>query len=224
MSNKVMILLVPLVLVLISTSYGEDGDYFPLKEGLQWEYESIDSVKSRMTSTVLPKRNLNGQEVSVVRLVFPTESSPAGDPSFMFFLKSNLGIKMIAEQDSKDAEPRLRKQDDFELKFPLTVGSSWISYEELGEGMDKFTFPVNKTIEKMDEVVTVEAGTFEGCMRVTGKFKGKVNLGSYGGAPELTYEDYTLHAPGVGIVKLCLQYEFKLETSQACAQLKSFIK
>jgi hypothetical protein len=53
----------------------------------------------------------------------------------------------------------------------------------------------------MDDVVTVAAGTFERCMRVRKSFSGKVNLGSYGGNPEVTVERLLWYAPGVGQVK-----------------------
>lgn len=200
------ILLIISAIFTLSISPATGSEYFPLKEGLQWKirYEEKQG-KSQMLAylllTVQSQRVISGQRLNVIQGdLSGVEPKFKGFTSFIFLDENAQGIRTVAVQGPDDQEPKAMA-NYWEVKFPLAVGTSWTNEEEIGAFGDKFTVPAVYSIEQMDDVVTVPAGTFENCMKIHISYSGKVNLGSYGGNPEVVMNGYAWYAPGVGQIK-----------------------
>lgn len=231
--KKAMLCILMIFPAILTLSIGPatGSEYFPLKEGLQWEYrvemkQSDANISAKMLCTVQPPRKLNDQTVSVYHgVISAVETDDEILSLSLFFHESEQGLRIVAEQESGNAEPKL--DEDWEFKFPLIAGNSWTEEDEFSLDNNKFHVAVTDTIEEMNAVVTVPAGTFEKCMKINGYFSGKVNLGSYGGSPEVTIENETWYAPGVGPVKACERMKSNkpgFESSEFCMELTSFKK
>lgn len=179
------------------------AEYFPLREGLTRELrmtltQGDDSGTAEFVLTTGPKVNIDGVEAVGVTT---TPRFKGGTLTRTFFQENETGVKIVAEQDAGDRTPKSNTKEEWEFKYPLAVGNSWTETDEVLFLKEKASVPVVHTIEKVDESVTVPAGTFEKCVRIRSCFSGKVNLGSYGGNPRVTTESTRWYAPGAGEIK-----------------------
>jgi len=191
---------------LIIAGYAAGGEYFPTREGFTKEFSVVvkQGQATRVTRrkvVVAPKTNLNGVEVDTIVI---TLRKPSGEPLSRkaFYLENDQGVKEIADQGPQDSNPKTLDCNEWTLKYPLAVGATWTSIEEVQPLKEKLLVPFTCVIETMDDVVTVPAGTFERCMKVKKSFSGKVNLGSYGGNPEVRVESYIWYASVIGFIKV----------------------
>lgn len=189
--------------ILVDNAAG--GEYIVSREGFTKEFSVIlkqgnQTSERKIEGVVGPKTNLNG---ILVDTIIVTTKKPSGESvsGKEFSLEDDRGVKSIALQGPRDTSPKIYEHDDWELKYPLATGATWTSTEKVRPLKEQLFVPFTCVIETMDDVVTVAAGTFERCMRVRKSFSGKVNLGSYGGNPEVTVERLLWYAPGVGQVK-----------------------
>jgi hypothetical protein len=168
--------------------------YFPLGEGRTWNYQaSVETGlggKQAVTLIVtnLAARELKGKKVTPQK----DEIQILGESQFSFeyMAEDEKGIYTFAEQGSNDAEPKLKVSPCYNLKKPLRVGNSWDTTLDLGGGR---SVPAKATVESVDEVVDVPAGTFKGCVKVrvtatVAEAKGR--------------DQYSWYAQSIGLVKL----------------------
>jgi hypothetical protein len=188
----------------ISSAHVTAGEYFLLREGFISEFKTVsqrdnEKRESLMEFKVGPKTSLNGIEVMTLT---NTIKRANGDivRGKTFYLENDQGLKIIAHQPPGENIPKMRDYDDWTFKYPLTVGKSWIDNQEV-HLKETCIVPIESVIETMDEIVTVPGGTFDRCLRIKRFFSGEVNLGSYGGHPNLIYESYSWYAPNVGLIK-----------------------
>ncbi len=165
------------------------GEYTVSREGFTKEFsvhfKQGNETRERKIETVVgAKTSLNG---ILVDTWIVTTRKPSGES--------------VALQGPRDTSPKIREHDAWELKYPLAAGATWTSIEEVHQLKEQLFVPLTCVIETMDDVVAVPAGTFERCMRIRKSFSAKVNLGSYGGNPEVTVERLSWYAPGVGQIK-----------------------
>jgi len=161
-----------------------DESYYPLKEGLRWEY-AVMSAKGgaqKLIITNLAPREVNGVKVT------PRKWEMGGASFIELMEKDNNGIYRYGEQGAENQTPVVLTPKEYHLKFPITHGSSW----NMTTKMDNHTLKVSLTVESVSDEVTVPAGTFKDCLEI------KQVGGDDAGASVLAYEWY---APGVGIVK-----------------------
>jgi hypothetical protein len=187
-----------------------DESYYPLKEGLRWEYTVMSSQggPKKLTITNLAPREVNGVKVT------PRRWQVDGASFVEFMEKDNSGIYRYAEQGGEKQPPVVITPKEYHLKFPIAHGSSWDMTTRQGNR----TFKVSLTIESVSEEVTVPAGTFKDCLEI------KQVGGDESGSSVLAYEWY---APGVGIVKSLATIkkkspDGKIATETRTYQLQSF--
>ncbi|MEA3458526.1 MAG: hypothetical protein U9R21_07610, partial [Candidatus Thermoplasmatota archaeon] len=85
---------------------------------------------------------------------------------------------------------------DYEFKTPYFAGRTW---EDEGKTIffaREISVTTTVTIEKIDDVVTIPAGTFENCLRV----KSHSNVQNTEGVI-IKKEHYAWYAPGLGFIK-----------------------
>lgn len=232
MKNTVAFVLLVPTIILFSIRCSQASEYFPFQEGSRKEYrtetkQGDQKVVGLIKTTVMPRKTIDSQVVTVLKDIMSTiEPSGGSFVSYTFFAENDDGLRRVAVQDPDETAPRKLKRQEWQFKYPLVVGTSWVNYYEIAVSKDKDSVPMIHTIEKMNDVVTVEAGTFQKCMKIRGYFKGNANIGSHAGNAEITIEIHSWYAPGVGNIKSWfreksskLRWDFENLT-----QLKSYAK
>jgi hypothetical protein len=187
-----------------------EESYYPLKEGLRWEY-TVTSDKSgakKLLVTNLASREVNNTKVT------PRKFEVGGVSWYELMEKTGGGIYRYAEQKSEQAPPALVTPKECHLKFPLSRGNSWTMTTKL----EQQQLPISMSIESVSESVTVPAGAYKDCVQV--KQEGK----NAEGTSVLGYEWY---APKVGVVKSIVTIKIKnkagkVETENRTYTLQSF--
>ncbi len=148
---------------------------------------SGDTVKIIVTN--FATRELKGKKVTPVKTDIDNQSY------FSFIADSAEGIYHFATQQPGDIKPKINASPIFSIKYPIKVGTSWDSKAATSMLHQNVPIVVKSVIESIDDVVTVPAGTFKGCMKIKGI--GKTNLGTV----IINFESYSWNAPGVGNIK-----------------------
>jgi hypothetical protein len=158
--------------------------YFPLKEGMRWEYNVISDQgeTKKLLITNLAPREVNGTKVT------PRKWELGGTTFIELMKQDDTGIYRYAEQKDEKAPPSLITPIEYHLKFPISQGSSWNLATKLGNSMVNLSL----TIESVSDEVKVPAGTFRDCITI--KQVGENDAGT-------AVMGYEWYAPKVGIVK-----------------------
>jgi len=190
---------------LIIAGYAAGGEYSVSREGFTKVFSLYmkrgnETRENRNEFVVGPKTNLNGIEVDTTILKISKLSGESVSLKF-FSLENDQGVKSVAHQGPQDQSLKMVEHDAWEIKYPLAAGTTWTSTEVVKPLKEELFVTLTCVIETMDDVVTVPAGTFQRCMRVRKSFSGKVDMGSYGGNPEVTVERLSWYAPALGFIK-----------------------
>lgn len=185
--------------------------YFPLNQGLRWEYQVTVEHPERLDT-----KQLIIESVGQTSLKEEIVSIRATSDGTNYYLAQRAdGIYRLAKRTLVESEPQLDASPRMVLPLPIAQakGKTWsvISQpyliERVYEGMDVMTanmlkFPMTYSVLSLDETVEVTAGRFSHCLLV----EGQTDLSLYADArtgnsiiPITTREWY---APGVGLVKL----------------------
>ena len=188
-----------------------EDDYFPLNQGLRWEYQvAIEHPQRLVTKTLIievtGKTVLKEQQVSI---------RSTSDGTDYYLTQQTEGIYRVAKRTLVEAKPQSDAIPRMVLPLPIAhaKGKTWSTIsqpyliERVFEGLDVMTadslqFPMAYTVLSLDETVELPAGQFSHCVLV----EGQTDLSLYADArkgnsivPITTREWY---APGVGLVKL----------------------
>jgi hypothetical protein len=158
--------------------------YFPLKEGMRWEYNVISDQggTKKLLITNLAPREVQGTKVT------PRKWELGGTTFIELMKKDDSGIYRYAEQPGENAPPSLITPIECHLKFPVAQGNSWNMATKLGNS----TLSISLTIESVSDEVKVPAGTFKDCLKI--KQVGENDAGT-------AVMGYEWYAPKVGVVK-----------------------
>lgn len=193
---------------------GPKGDsYFPLTVGSSWTYDVTSDVDGTVTHDV--------QEHSVTRTidyegggtVFVRRNDVPGSVGMEYWLRMDkVGISRIAQRTDIDEQAKLDPNARTVLKLPLTAGASWLVPSQpfvIGPktdlGQRDIKMPkvlMNNTVEAMDEVVTVPAGTFKQCARIEGVGNLPLYLDAVTGFKDIPIVNREWYCKGVGLVKV----------------------
>ncbi|TXH69595.1 MAG: hypothetical protein E6Q83_09250 [Thiothrix sp.] len=197
--------------LLVACEKPASDDYFPLNQGLRWEYQVTIEHPERLDTKqliieTLGKTTLKEEAVSI---------RATSDGTDYYLAQRADGIYRLAKRTLVESEPRLDSSPRMVLPLPIAQakGKTWSTIsqpyliERVYEGMDVMTadmlqFPMTYSVLSLDEAVEVSAGRFSHCVLV----EGQTDLSLYADArtgnsivPITTREWY---APGVGLVKL----------------------
>ena len=185
-TKSVAAVLLALSLLAPGLGWGDElnESYFPLKEGMRWEYNVISDqgATKKLLITNLAPREVSGTKVT------PRKWELGGVTFVELMKKDDSGIYRYAEQKGEQAPPSLVTPIECHLKFPIAEGSSWNMPAKLGNS----TVNVSLTIESLSEEVKVPAGTFKDCIKI--KQVGENDAGT-------SVMGYEWYAPKVGVVK-----------------------
>lgn len=211
-TGSITALLLALSLLMPGTGWSDElgESYYPLKEGMKWEYLVISSGSEtkKLTITNLAPREVLGKKVT------PRRWDLGGNLFIEFTEKDDSGIYRYAEQIGDKGTPTLVTPKECHLRFPISEGNSWNMAVKVGNS----TFNVSNTIESVSEEVKVPAGSYKECLKI------KQVGGNDAGESVLGYEWY---APKVGVVKSLVTIkqkskEGKIVPDTRTYQLQSF--
>jgi len=189
-------------------------NYFPLDEGKRWKYQIYVNKKEgfyhgleskiygKQVCTNLPQQELKGRRVTPVKI-----EETYGEfvyNNFSFYVKDHNSIYEFARLRPEYIEPKII--NDYIIKFPIRVGNSW---QETGTSSldSRISFLIKSTIESIDEVVTVPAGTFKKCLKTKSvglaeKVFGEEQVWPPKENVKVERERYEWFAPDVGSIKV----------------------
>lgn len=183
-----------------------EASYFPLEEGWTWGYRismdtrSTGKVELRSyVSNLAPQPFGNGH--AVPRMIH--------DGRVYYYAKRPDGIRRLGHGHD-GGEVTAAALEPYVLKRPIKAGTSWRqrnrTYLLRKHILSDETVPVEMdfdyTIEKVDDVVTVPAGTFTGCVKLRGRGTIMFEVSPLIGDVAVTAETVEWFAPGVGLVKM----------------------
>lgn len=188
------VLTITLAALTLLSCGSQSKTYYPMEEGLSLTYSIDGDLK---TIEYFGERKLEGKKVT------PLKISKGENISFMFFSKNAKGVSIYAEQAADVSEPVLFEEPELLYAEPFKAGQSWERDLNTTLMMTNEQVSLNYVVQKETETVTVEAGTFEKCMKViaTGSIeKEKGFLGTI--RLNVTRTDW--YAPKIGLIKSVL--------------------
>ncbi len=203
-------LLVVSVLILASCSNEpmDSSSYFPLQEGMQWDYSVTTDVNDTIRHANFSIRM--GEPESIMGV--PHAVRITSDGTRYYIVENIDGIYRNAKQTLIESKPTIESSPHWILKYPFRSGTHWSNptypfvlrriypyTERLTRGMNlKMTFQ----IVAEDETVVVTAGRFDNCIRVEGEANLTLYADAKSGYEEILINTTEWYAPGVGLVKL----------------------
>lgn len=185
-----------ILVVLLLMSYGgmllAADDYFPLKKGYKWEYDVIIGDDKRVEN--FEERKLGKKKV------IPQKVTIGDDVYFDYLLDTKKGLVLYATQSPTNPEPVILDTLVYLYKYPFKAGTKWESTITSTLLMEQVTFPLSYEILKGTETITVQAGTFEKCIKVVGKGSVERDKGLLG-TVKLQATHTSWFAPNVGFIK-----------------------
>lgn len=182
--------------------------YFPLEEGLYWQYDMKYTTMDGTFKGVYAVENLapqlrDGEKVYVRRLLDGTNN---------YIRIDDAGILLAGREKTVDRESNYTPEKHYIFRFPLDSGTTWedITFSRLliKTGPPQKTefhivarVPVTLKIESMTDTVKVPAGSFSNCMRVHVSGDAFTNAGNYVGLTVVAIDETNWYAPDVGLVK-----------------------
>lgn len=192
--------------------------YYPLKEGITWDYQfnihthnkllifqgadKIDKTENKkLIITNLLKREMTG------KMVTPRKCNFNGRVVFHFISEDDKGLHRLAVQTPESVEPKIITPLEYIIKYPIKEGTTWET--NFNPSWDnKINIKINNTIEKINETITVSDGTFNNCLKIKGlgtakdTFKDPLSFGRNKLIPvNINLESFDWYAPGVGLIK-----------------------
>lgn len=189
-------------------------DYFPLQEGVTWNYKVTEDLTDYRIERDLSISNLGAANLDGDYANEPVFQRRTSDGTDYFILSDDSGFYRIAKRTLIEFEPRYEPSEVrvFPNLADLDLGRVWSSTTRAYALHSVATFavedPGGKDVEMeyeitaLDARITVAAGDFENCVEVTG-----TAIFPLYADPRLGYQDVYLtqkewYAPGVGLIKL----------------------
>jgi len=180
------------MLLLFGTGLIAGDDYFPLKKNYKWNYDVIigeDKTVENFETRKLGKKKVIPQKVTIGDAV-----------SFDYLLDTKKGLVLYATQSSTDPEPVILDTLVYLYKKPFKAGTTWKSDITSTLLMESVSVPLTYEIQKAKETITVQAGTFEKCIKIIGKGWIEKDKGLLGTIKlEIVHTNW--FAPNVGFIK-----------------------
>ncbi|MBI4621129.1 MAG: hypothetical protein HY739_13365 [Desulfobacterales bacterium] len=174
--------------------------YYPLKEGMTWEYQNTfgsHPIKGaeKTIITNLASQKLKGKKVT------PQKVEIGGQSHLSFLTEDADGLYEFTEQQPVSVGQEKKSSPFYIIKYPIKAGTTWERMTKTS--LSNVPVTLKYTIEGIDENVTVPAGTFKGCVKVNGVGDTKTNFNIFGGTIiiTITVEHFSWYAPKVGLVK-----------------------
>lgn len=173
---------------------------------MTWEYQVTVRQRSPEGATQPPKvdiavvTNLAPQTLMGVR-VTPQRTDMAGLLRTMFLIEDATGVRIFALQAMDAAKPEVQDETSYVLRYPVGAGSAWADSATTMLMKETVSLPQTSRIESVNETVTVLAGTFANCVRVTSSGSTAKRFKDLVGVAQIQVEADAWYAPDVGLIK-----------------------
>lgn len=194
-----------------------DASLFPLEPGRRWVYD----VKTEWENNTLDHelRTITTEGESTL----PPEAGGgsawrrrSADGVDWWIKVDDGGVYRVASKSDLEAEPKADGVKRYVLKAPIAVGTGWQATTAPYLLRRRADFPpeirhshpavvMTYTIDALDDKVSVRAGAFERCVRVTGQAVIKLFADPVAGWRELPLTTTEWYCHGPGLVKVVRQ-------------------
>ena len=200
-------------LVPLTACHNDSSSFYPLAEGQTKTYElHMDMVLNGsdvsrslpLVLTTLGPTKIAGPSGNQLDAV-PVKTELAGATTLEFIVNDSSGYYTAASQSATDAMPVPRNPPSYQLHTPLAIGTAWdtMTATHLQSPSYPGNIPVtlHNTIAALDDAVTVPAGSFTGCLRVTATGTASKEERLCGGFVQISVQSSDWYCPGIGWVK-----------------------
>ncbi|OGP69446.1 MAG: hypothetical protein A2Y80_00580 [Deltaproteobacteria bacterium RBG_13_58_19] len=212
-------------------AFGKEPEpYYPLKEGMTWEYQVMFHTRNellraqgadkvdksdtkKLTVTNLASQEIDGKKVT------PRKYDFSAFHFFYYLFQEDNGIFIIATQPPNSEEKKILNPPELLMKIPVLAGVAWEGNFK-GGWNSNLNIKLNKVIDRGDEVVTVAGRSFDNCIRIKGEGEAKDTYkdpADKSGKEQkliISVETNDWYAPGVGWVKEVTRELVKKETGK----------
>lgn len=202
--------LIIFILIWLCTSCADNNDsYFPLTKGLKWQYDVALITRDGLSNQKYMFHNL-GEKDFENKPVFLRESI---DGTISYYSNIDDEIRYLGNIDSHSLNAKFIENKKIILPKELAIGTSWLDatstklLQKTGPPQKTLfkiiaNVPLDVKIESLTETITVPAGTFENCLKVSMSGSVYKDAGNYVGLTVVGVEQSNWYAPGIGLVKL----------------------
>lgn len=211
MWRKILIMLIASVGLIGCSDKPEPNDYFPLQEGLSWQYRYQLTTSAKQEKGIYTVTNLGmtkiASETAIIR-----RTNTGRD---YYLIQKPDGIYRYASRTLFETHPVVDEPKRLVLPIPYLDSSDrlWSStttsyvIHRTGPSTVNSANPtkdlvMNYRIASQDETVVVPAGKFEHCLLVEGKTTLTLFADPMTGYTDVPIKTREWYAPGVGLVKL----------------------
>mgnify|MGYP000409788669 CR=1 FL=1 len=188
--NHIMVLSLTALMLLSCGS--QSKTYMPTNEGLTLTYNIDGNFETTMQ--YFKTRDLEGEKV------IPMKIEQEGMISFLFYQKDKKGLKLYATQLPNAPQPILVGNDKYKYYEPIKAGQTWEQNYTTTLMMAKEEVPMVYEIKKEKETITVAAGTFEDCLKISGRGNIQREKGLWGTITlQVNIDEW--YAPEIGLIK-----------------------
>ena len=208
-----------LITLICSGCSKKEPSYFPLSNGYKWRYDVLLETRDGVRRQKYILNNLGESELDGA----PVYLRESLDGTVLYYLDSNKGIYYLGSINDKKIKPEFNKDKQLVIPEPHVANTKW--EQTTTTKLLKKTGPPQKTvfeifakvdlearIESLDDVVTVPAGRFKNCMKITMSGSSFKDAGNYVGLTLVNVEQTSWYAEGVGLIKM-----ERIETTQSDA-------
>ncbi|MCG8379699.1 MAG: hypothetical protein MI865_09525 [Proteobacteria bacterium] len=218
MKNKLINPILTFSVIFLLTSCSKNNEtYFPLTEGYKWRYDVTQITrdgleKQKYFFNNLGKSRLDDESVYIRQSI---------DGTALYYSISEEGIVYLGNTDNQSIGQKFKEDRQIVIHNPVSVDTQWQQFTTTR--LLKKTGPPQKTvlriiaevpmevkIESMDAEVTVPAGNFKQCMKISMNGSTFKDAGNYVGLTLVNVKQTSWYAKGIGLVKM-----ERLETTQS---------
>jgi hypothetical protein len=197
----------------------KEQSFFPLSKGYKWRYDVLLETRDGVRKQKYILNNLGESDLEGA----PVYIRESLDGTILYYSISNEGIHYLGNINDKAINPVFNGDKQLVIPELHTVNRIW--EQSTTTRLLKKTGPSQKTvfeifanvdmeaeIESLDDIVTVPAGRFENCMKITMSGSSFKDAGNYVGLTLVNVEQTSWYAQGVGLIKM-----ERLETTKSDA-------
>jgi len=187
----------------------KESSYFPLSNGYKWRYDVLLETRDGVQRQKYILNNLGESELDGS----PVYLRESLDGTVLYYIDSNEGIYYLGSINDKKIKPEFNRDKQLVIPDPHELNTTW--EQSTTTKLLKKTGPPQKTvfeifakvdlearIESLDDVVTVPAGRFKHCMKITIFGSSYKDAGNYVGLTLVNVEQTSWYAAGVGLIKM----------------------
>lgn len=232
--------------LLSATGCAKDRSYYPLEVGHFWEYQSyfynsldislqeVSEIMAEMRGskhptfrpqgtslefrmTAMPLRELGGRRGTPLKVESGTTTW------FVFSGHDSTGYYRNGRQRPGNLEPEVWSSATYFLLTEVKLGNSWTTAYTPSLIEPETTLQVTYEVAAVNDVVTVPAGTFTECVKITGRGQAGSDFG-HRGRPSFEVDSTVWYAPGIGEVQGILLERDNLlaQGGRVVVQLKAY--